>query len=532
MKLKISLTQLKWIFTLAILVSVSTCSQPKQEETVTSIHNSKTYEANWESLSQYQIPEWFQDAKFGIFIHWGPYAVPAFGSEWYPRLMYMDTATFTAYHELSNEGPNPIYLHHKKKWGDQKQFGYKDFIPMFKGENFDPKEWIDLFKKAGAKYVVPVAEHHDGFAMYNSKITRWNAVKMGPKRDILGELFTEGKSQGLHMGASSHFAFNWAFYNKKAHFDTVDPEYADLYSSRGIDPEEPVSEAFKELWWNRITDIIDNYQPEILWMDFFWDQEAFKPYHSKLAAYLYNKGLESGKELVLQDKNHRYEAFPEGTIVYDLERGKMADINKKPWQTDTSIGKNSWCYVENWQSKDVNTLIDDLIDIVSKNGCLLLNVGPKSDGTIPQDQQDILLAIGKWLKTNGDAIYGSRCWKVYGEGPTVSAEGYMSEKTKQDKFLARDIRYTTNNGKLYAIALDWPESGKIHVNQLAMGSKNCKWPIENLRLLGCEEQIKWEQTEKELQIQLPQQKPGEYAYVFEIDFGSHSEIAIQNHLSD
>ena len=482
--------------------------QPSSEKETAS----KSFEPNWESLHNYEIPEWFNDAKFGIFIHWGPYSVPAYRSEWYPRLMYMDTATFSAQLKPGAEGPNKVYTHHKANWGDQKEFGYKDFIPMFKAEKFDPEEWVRIFKEAGARYVVPVAEHHDGFAMYASKHTRWNALDMGPKRDVLGELLEAGRKEGLKMGVSTHFAFNWAYFNKKPHFDTSDPEYADLYSEKGPALDEPVSEAFKALWWNRTTDIIDNYQPDLIWFDFFWDSPAFESYHPKLAAYYYNKGLEWGKEVVLQDKNFRHDYFPQGTFVHDLERGKMAGIKKYPWQTDTSIGKNSWGYVTDWLSKDANSLIDDLIDIVSKNGCMLLNVGPKADGTIPQDQQDILQEMGEWLSVNGEAIYETRCYKVFGEGPTEVSEGYMSEKKKDKAFTAEDIRFTTKNNTLYAFILKWPEGDKVVIRTLNKEAEN----LQAVKMLGSEESLQWTQESDGLHVQLPKDKPGELAWTLAI----------------
>lgn len=485
----------------------------KKEEGNTSGEAQLQYEEDWQSLKNYTVPEWFKDAKLGIFIHWGPYSVPAFGSEWYGRNMYMDTATFTAQLELQSKGPNPVFVHHNETWGDPKEFGYKDFIPMFKGENFDADEWISLFKKAGAKYVVPVAEHHDGFAMYHSKVTRWNAVDMGPKKDILKALMDAGKRHGMKVGASSHFAFNWAFFNKKPHFDTVDPDYADFYGKKGLDPKAEVNEEFKQLWWKRTIDIIDNYQPDILWFDFYWDRDAFKDFHPKLAAYYYNKGMDWEKEVVLQDKNFRYESFPAGTFVHDLERGLMSDIRKNPWQTDTSIGENSWGYVVDWISKDPNAIIDDLIDITSKNGCLLLNVGPKADGTIPEDQKEILLEIGNWLSVNGDAIYGTRYWKQFGEGPTEVAEGYMSEHKGERAFGAEDIRFTTKGDKLYAIALDWPENGVLHIKSLRKGEKE----IGALKLLGYDNEISWSQEADALQINMPDEKTGNYAWVFEIE---------------
>ncbi len=531
-----NLLKTTWIgFLIIVLIfTFGACSDSNTETTTEAKAvsvNTKKYDPNWESLSEYKIPDWYSDAKFGIFIHWGAYAVPAFSSEWYPRHMYMDTETFSADLKPQGKGPHKVYTHHKEKWGDQKKFGYKDFIPMFKAEKFDASNWISLLKKSGAKYVVPVADHHDGFAMYASNTTRWNAKDMGPKRDILGELFKEGRKQGLIMGASTHYAFNWSFYNKKDHFDTVDPEYADLYSKKGKDVKEPVSEEFKKQWWNRTVDLIDSYDPDILWFDFYWDSEEFKEYHPKMAAYFYNKGLDRGKDVVLQDKNHKYQSFPEGTIVYDLERGKMAGINNLTWQTDTSIGKNSWCHTEGWQSKDANTLVDDLVDIVSKNGTMLLNIGPKADGTIPQDQKDILLAIGNWLDVNGEAIYGTRCWKTFGEGPTESEGGYFSEKKKQDSFVAEDYRFTTKNGKLYAIAMDWPEDGKSNISVLSKKSEYCKWDIKNVQMLGSKEKIEWKQDDTGLHITFPKDKPSDFAHVFELDFGKDGKEATKNYIS-
>jgi alpha-L-fucosidase len=496
----------------AIFTSFSAVGQVKPTETVSKKRSTPLYEPNWESIkAHYKDPKWFNKQKFGIFVHWGAYSVPAFGSEWYPRQMYMDTATFSAQLDLEKSGPNETYLHHKKVWGDQKKFGYKDFIPMFKGEKFNAKTWIDLFKKSGAKYVIPVADHHDGFAMYNAKTTRWNSVNMGPKRDVLGELFAEGRKQGLIMGASSHYAFNWSFYNKKDGFDTTDPAYADLYSSKGKNLKEPTSEEFKLKWWNRTVDLIDNYKPDILWFDFCIDIPDFKDLRPKIAAYYYNKGIEWNKEVVLQDKNFNHEAFPEGTVIYDLERGKLPGIRKLPWQTDTSIGKNSWSYVTNWESKTTQQLIDDLVDIVSKNGSLLLNVGPKSDGTIPEDQKLILLQIGSWLKINGEAIYDTNYWKTFGEGPTLVKEGHHSEAKNKD-FTGQDIRFTQNGKNVYAILMRWPENNKVVINSV----KNTEDKVQNVQMLGSKYKLKWSQNENGLTVEMPTKKPCDYAFVLKL----------------
>ncbi|WPR73340.1 alpha-L-fucosidase [Algoriphagus sp. NG3] len=472
------------------------------------------FEENWDSLRKYEVPEWFKDAKLGIFIHWGPYAVPAYGSEWYPRLMYMDSVVWNPKGEIVSEKPSEIYDHHVENWGELDEFGYKDFIPMFTAENFDAKEWIDLFKKAGAKYIVPVAEHHDGFAMYQSSHTKWDAVEMGPKQDILGELVKEGREQGLKVGASSHFAFNWDYFNKTG--DATDQTFSDLYG-RSHSPYVPADEQFLELWWKRTKEIIDNYQPDVLWFDFVLDREEYRPYHPKLAAYYYNKGLDWDKEVVLQNKNFDdFESYPPGTNVLDLERGKMSDIHEYPWQTDTSIGANSWGYVSNWISKSPNTLVDDLIDIVSKNGCLLLNIGPKADGTIPEDQKEVLLSIGKWLDQNGEAIYGTTHWKIFGEGPTEVATGHHTEGKNKD-LTGKDFRFTQKDGNIYAIAMDWPGDGKAEIEAFSAGSDLLESDIAEVTLLGHDGKLTWEQDSKHLKIDLPDSKPGDFAYVFKIN---------------
>jgi len=473
-----------------------------------------TYEPNWESISQYQIPEWFADAKLGIFIHWGAYSVPAYGSEWYPRRMYEKGVVRNGKGEIKKRAKDEVYQHHVATYGDPSEFGYKDFIPMFKAEKFDATEWVDLFKKAGAKYVIPVAEHHDGFAMYNSSHTRWNSVDMGPKRDILAELSAATKAQGLRFGASSHFAFNWNYFTREEGWDTDDPQYADLYS-RPHKQYDPCDEEFLELWWNRTTDIIDSYQPDVLWFDFYIDRPEFVPYHAKLAAYYYNKGVEWDQDVVLQTKNFHLESFPEGTNVLDIERGKLANIRKFPWQTDTSIGKNSWGYVTNWISKSPTSLLHDLIDIVSKNGCMLLNVGPKADGTIPQDQADVLLEMGEWLDVNGEAIYETRPWKIFGEGPTEVKMGHHSEG-KNKAFTPEDFRFTQKEGNLYAIMLGWPETEKTVITSLAKGNEYLQSEITSVSLLGFEGELDWEITDKGLEITLPKTQPGEHAYTLKI----------------
>ena len=467
------------------------------------------YEADWDSIrSRYEVPEWFRDAKFGIFLHWGPYAVPAFMSEKYPPGMY-DPGW--------NKGGMNAYRHHREKYGDPSEFGYKDFIPMFKAEKYDAEAWAKLFKQAGARYVVPVAEHHDGFAMYASKHTRWNAADMGPKKDVMRMLADACRAEGMKFGVSSHFALNRIYYRTTdPKWDTNDPQYADLYWYPRDKNSKPDQE-FLDLWWNRTTDIIDQYEPDLVWFDYGLDKPGWEPVHKKILAYYYNKGLEWGKGVVFQDKNMKYHCFPEDLIVLDIERGRMSDIYKYPWQTDTSVGKISWGYIENEEYKTADYLLDELIDIVSKNGCLLLNIGPKADGTIPDEAKEILVAMGGWLAINGEALYGTRPWKVYGEGPTKVSKGHHSEKHNKDA-MAEDIRFTTKGGFLYATALGWPEDGTFAVKSLAKGNPYESRMIKSVEFVSGKNKLDWKQTRKALELKVEGGKPCEAAYVFKVEF--------------
>ncbi|WP_025764442.1 alpha-L-fucosidase [Dyadobacter tibetensis] len=474
------------------------------------------FQENWQSIKDnYQYPEWFRDAKLGIFIHWGVYAVPAYGSEWYPRNMYQDSIIRGGHGEILKKQASPIYQYHIEKYGPLDQFGYKDFIPQFKAEKFDAEEWISLFKESGAKYIIPVAEHHDAFAMYNSSYTPWNSVDMGPGRDFLKELREETLKQGMKFGASSHLAFNWDYFNKKPSFNNTAPKY-DLLYGPNHEPYAPASADFRSLWWKRTKEIIDNYQPDVLWFDFGFDRPEYAPQHLTLASYYYNKANEWNKEVVLQSKNLKHESFPEGTHMLDIERSKLADIRKLPWQTDTSVGANSWGYVTNWVSKNPNTIVDDLVDIVSKNGCLLLNVGPRADGTIPDDQKEVLMELGKWLKINGEAIYGTRPFSIYGEGPTKIVEGHLSEEKNKD-LGAKDIRYTVKGDQLYATMMAWPTDGKANIRTLAKGNKLMAKKVSKVTLIGNEGNLKFKQTKDGLSIEMPAKEVGKYAYVFKIN---------------
>ncbi len=360
------------------------------------------FQASWESLEKYAVPEWYLDAKFGIFIHWGVYAVPAFGNEWYPRNMYQ---------QGSKE-----FQHHVATYGPQSEFGYKDFIPKFQAERYDPEQWAELFRSAGAKFVVPVAEHHDGFPMYDCGLSEWCAAKMGPKRDLIGDLAAAVRRQGMVFGVSSHRAEHWWFFDGGMKFDSdvQDPRYAGLYGPARPEKEEPPDKAFLDDWLARTCELVDKYQPQLVWFDWWIEQPVFQPYLQQFAAYYYNRGAEWKRGVAINYKN---QAFPEQAAVFDVERGQLAGIRPLFWQTDTSISKNSWGYVGEQDYKTAGEIVGDLIDIVSKNGALLLNIGPRPDGTIPEPEERVLREIGRWLAVNGEAIYGTRPWTRFGEGP-------------------------------------------------------------------------------------------------------------------
>jgi len=415
------------------------------------------------------------------------------------------------------------FVYHQKVFGHQAQFGYKDFIPLFKAEKFDAEQWVDLFRRAGAKFVVPVAEHHDGFAMYDSALTRWTAAKMGPRRDVVGELAQATRAAGMVFGVSSHRAEHWWFFNGGREFDSdvQDPAYADLYGPAMPQPPNALHErdseprpdaAFLEDWLARCCELVDKYQPQLFWFDWWIRQIVFQPYLQRFAAYYYNRGLEWGKGVVI---NYKLDAFPEKAAVLDIERGQLKDIRPRPWQNDTSVSKNSWGYIQHHDYKSATSLIHDLVDVVSKNGVLLLNVGPKPDGTIPEPEVEILLEIGRWLEINGEAIYGTRPWKVYGEGPTEVFEGGFTD-TLRAAFTPRDVRFTTRGKILYAIVLGWPENGEATVQWLRTDSPLYPQAIRSVELLGAGHPVEWSRDATGLKVRLPAHKPHPAAFVLKI----------------
>ncbi len=469
------------------------------------------FRPDWESLQKYEVPEWYKDAKFGVFIHWGVYSVPAFSNEWYPRNMY--------------EPGFEAYKHHIATYGPQDKFGYKDFVPMFKAEHFDPAAWAELFKKAGAKYVVPVAEHHDGFAMYDSGLSDWTAAKMGPHRDVIGELGKAVRAAGLHFGVSSHRVEHDFFMGvgRKIQSDVNDPQYAAFYGPAQIgvmnwgtpvgNDFTYVSSAWTNDWLARSAELVQKYHPDIVYFDWWIGQASIRPNLSRFAAFYYNSSLKYGDHIGVI--NYKDYAMQEHAAVLDLERGQLGDIRPLYWQTDTSVSNRSWGYIKDDTFKSPNFVVHQLIDIVSKNGNLLLNIGPRSDGTIPEEVQQVLLDVGAWLNVNGEAIYGTRPWRIYGEGPTKPTAGSFHD-TDVTNYKAEDFRFTVKNDVLYAIGLAWPTNGEALIRSLALTLGSGQ--VRSVTLLGSDAKLQFEQRPEGLHVQLPAQPPAKYAYVLRVTY--------------
>jgi alpha-L-fucosidase len=470
------------------------------------------FRPDWQSLGDYKVPEWYRDAKFGIFIHWGVYSVPAFGNEWYPRNMYI---------ENSEE-----HKHHLATYGALDKFGYKDFIPRFRAERFDPVAWAHLFKEAGAKYVVPVFEHHDGFAMYDSELSDWTAARMGPHRDLMGDLAQAVRAEGLHLGASSHRVEHNFFLGvgRNISSDVNDPNYAAFYgpahtwlaNQEGTPLNNDftfVSREYASDWLARSAEIVLKYKPELIYFDWWIGQAAVREDLTRFAAFYYNASSQGGATAAVI--NYKDFAMQENSAVLDLERGQLGAIRSRPWQTDTSIGNKSWGYIQNETFKSPGFILHQLIDVVSKNGNLLLNVGPRSDGTIPDEVQIILREVGSWLRVNGEAIFGTRPWITYGEGPTQVVAGSFHD-TDTQAYTAEDFRFTTNGDALYAIELAWPASGQARIH--ALGTAAIAKAVRSIELLGSDSKLTFEQRSDALYIQLPGRTGGKFAYAFKVRF--------------
>ncbi len=455
------------------------------------------YHPDWDSLASHPVPEWYRQKRLGIFLHWGPFSVPAY-HDWYARNMYIKDS--------------PEYKYHLEHYGPHRDFGFKDFIPSFTMERYDPAEWVRLFREAGADYIVPVAEHHDGFQNYRSELSRWNASEMGPKRDIMGDLLYEAEKAGMTLGASSHRVEHWWFLSHGTEFDSDVPtqlQPGDYYWPARKEPEnqhdlfsEPApDEEFLTDWLLRCCEIVDRYHPRILYFDWWIQHSAVKPYLMRFAAYYFNRAEEWGGCVI----NYKHDAFPWGIGVPDIERGQFAEAKPFLWQSDTSVMRNSWCYAKAGIYKQPREILWDLIDVVSKNGRLLLNFGPGPDGTFTRQDLEILKTMKEWMACNDEAIHGTGLWRIAQEGPTRISEGQFSDGNARD-YTSGDIRFTCHGPNIYAMVMKCPGDGRIRIESLreADASRLPLWHgiVRDVRVLGLDAPVKWFRDETALHVDL------------------------------
>lgn len=453
----------------------------------------------WKSLQEhYRVPAWFYRAKFGLFMHWGIYSVPAHHNEWYEKHMYSSELAW-----------------HTAHYGPPDKFGYKDFIPMFTAAKWHPNAWARLFKASGAKFVIPTAQHHDGFALWDSQVTPYNAVKMGPHRDLIGDLAKAVRAQGLKFGVSNHEMENFEFVNptpalkaklKAEHADLYDPKWEDFYHV--ADRSNAALEKFLVNWYERNVELIDKYRPDILWFDNGVDQRYLDPLKLRVAAYYYNRALQWGKQVSISTKKAAYAPSNDNThtigSIIDFEKigpRSPAGIRTGAWEVDQPIG-STWGYTRNMRVSGPGAIIAALADTVSKNGTLLLNLSPRADGTFPQAQQRTLLAVGAWLRTNGEAIYCTHNWIDFGFGSLRDRTGPR-------------VRFTVKGDALYAIVLGRPEGTELVLPPLAT-TAGLQGRVEDVSLLGGAGPLPFRQDQRGLAVELPASAPSEYAYVLKI----------------
>jgi len=462
-----------------------------------------------ESLTQYKCPEWFRDAKFGIWAHWGPQAVPRQG-DWYARRMYQEK--------------DPAYKYHVEHYGHPSVFGYKDIIPLWKAERWDPDKLMELYKKAGARYFVSMGSHHDDFFLWDSKIHKWNAVNMGPKKDVLGLWQQAAKKQGLKFGVSEHLGASYTWF-QAAHqsdkegpkagvpYDGANPVYSDLYHAATTPDDKgwlTNNLVFQVEWFSCIKELIDNYHPDLLYSD---SGMPFEDIGRNLISHYYNQDIASNHGPL--DVVYTCKQKSEGKWVEDLERGVKDTASQYPWQTDTSIG--DWYYRTGQKYKTANEVIQMLVDIVSKNGNLLINVVQTPEGDLEPDMLNILEGIGVWTAANGEGIYGTRPWKTFGEVSPETAAFKPGRFNENYKYNAKDIRFTTKSGSLFAFCLGMPAED-IVIKSLSKNSKLCSAEVASVKMLGSDQKIRWIRNDNGMVIKKPSQLPSWQVIGFKIDF--------------
>lgn len=510
----------------------------------------KVYEPTWESLNQYEVPEWFMDAKFGLFMHWGPQSMAIDHEGWVARHIYMQ--------EGAQWGDD--YRKHVKNFGHPSEFGYKDFIPLWKAESWDPDALVEFYKSVGIRYIVPVAVHHDNFDLYDSSYQPWNSVNMGPKRDVIGEWAEAARNHGLKFGFSSHNDRTWYWLHPAKGSDKTGPlkgvrydgwltkedgvgtwwegydpqdlyavpdieDYEDdwNYMSKGVVP----SEKFKENWYLRTKELIDKYQPDLFWFDGPMpmrvheeaseeDKQRFEQVGLDITAYYYNQSLAwDGEEGIVNIKSWGPGTVVDSSVVVmDIEKGSLTQINPYYWQAETSVG--SWFYNgTSGVELPTQVIVHNLLDVISKNGNMLLNVGLKPDGTLLENERQALVEIGEWLDIHGEGIYGTRAWTLYGEADTELIAGDFNQNKRP--LTSRDIRYTHKENTLYAFYMDRPESGQVVLHSV---KDETFGTIDQITLMSEMESLSWQFTEEGLVIELPEDVDYQHAYGLKIAYTS------------
>lgn len=500
------------------------------------------FSPDWASLEKYQTPDWFRNAKFGIWAHWGPQCEPEFG-DWYGRIMY-------------EEGSDP-YRYHVRKYGHPSKVGFKDIIHQWKAGQWDPDELVAFYKRAGARYFVALANHHDNFDLYKSRYQpQWNATSMGPRKDLIGGWSKAARANGLRFGVSVHAAHAWSWYETAQRADKNGPYAGVAYDGKltkadgkgtwwnGLDPQALYAQnhapsksggdggvqdeqwhwgggasipdqAYIDKFFNRTRELIDNYDPDLVYYDDtvlpLW---PFSDAGLRLAAHMYNRSIARKGKLeavvngkILNEQQRR-------SMVYDIERGQSNQIEPLPWQTCTCIG--NWHYdrrvYDNKAYKSAQTVVHTLIDVVSKNGNLLLSVPVRGNGTIDEQERAIVEEIGRWIAVNGEGIYDTRPWTIFGEGPVAAEAGAPMfgpgfNEGKNRPFSAADIRFTAKGGTVYAFLMGWPETGKLTIRALGSGGAPLGRPVKRVELLGSDVPLAFSQTAEGLQVSLPAERP-------------------------
>lgn len=490
------------IVSVLILMCLSCSGNPSNGDT--------EYSASWESLNRHKpMPDWLYDAKFGIYFTWGVFSVPEYNSEWYPRNMY--------------EVGTPVFDYHRQTYGDQSKFGYHHFVPMFTASKFDAKEWAKVVKESGALFSGPVAEHHDGFSMWDSKCNPWNAAKRGPRKDIVKELKTELTKQGLKFLVTFHHARNLQrnskvdngggydshfIYGTQWHTSSTDPELKLLYGN--------LTEAdFHQYWFNKLKEVVDYYSPDLVYFD-SWLNLIPENYRKEFCAYYFNHARKQGQDVGISYKQND---LPITVGIHDIEKGGHMEVAYPAWMTDDTMCLGSWSYTTESVVKPTGMVLHSLIDIVSKNGVLLLNSSPRADGSIPDDQKKMLQEIGAWLQKNGEAIYSTRPWWIHGGGPTLQQTNVHGGMTTTNTYTANDYRYTqSKDGKnIYMIYLGKVEPNKeIRVRDFAPHRYPPTTKVKKVVELESGLEVKLRQTDSAFYFTAPNVEMNQYAVVFKI----------------